>query len=344
MRHLLTSLIATSTLLSLIACGSPQLPPSALQVQRAPGVRSMSATGRPATNLRIATYNIRNLFDGKPNPGQPIIAADDAETAAGPEQAKPEKELQALSVSMHEINADLIGMQEVESKATLTAFRDRFLKDMGYQEVVLVEGNDERGIDVALFSRYPVLNVKSHKDVRFPVQGQGIQGFNRDLLQVKIQGPNNYTFTVFVAHLKSQHGEAVADAKRRAEAEAANRIIREFQQANPNENVVMMGDFNDTFQTAEIAPLVSPQSGLGFTDIINQDLGAGPEVFSYHPSKYRSRIDYILLNQNMKREYINKSVKLYKPLKDGNTWQKLYFYDASDHIPVTIDLDLSQDK
>lgn len=356
MRHILSSLLAASTLVSVLtACGGAQLPPAALrnnaalqaQTAGAP-LRSMNSSARPAGQLRIATYNIRNLFDGKTNPiarNKPLSPMATAEIIAeGAEKAKPEKELQALSVSMHEINADVIGLQEVESNPTLTAFRDRFLKDMGYKEVVLLEGNDERGIDVALMSRYPVTSVKSHKDVRFEVPGQGMQGFQRDLLQVRIQGPNNYAFTVFVAHFKSHHGGPASDVIRRAEAEAANRIIREFQQANPRENVVMMGDFNDSPDKAPLAPLLSPQSGLGFNDVIFSDLGSGETVFTYHPKQYRSRIDYLLVNQNMIREYQPKSVRLYKPFKEGEAWQKLFFYDASDHIPVTIDLDVSQDR
>lgn len=327
--------MAASFLITLLAgCGGSQLPPSAfgrapLMAQRA-GLRSLAAG--PASRMRIATYNIRNLFDGVQNPGKE------------PEQAKPEKELQALSLAMHEINADVIGLEEVESKPTLTAFRDRFLKDMGYREVVLLEANDERGIDVALMSRFPVLNVVSHKDVRFEVPGQGVQGFERDLLQVRLQGPNNYTFTVFVAHLKSHHGGAVADVKRKAEAEAAGRIIREFEQANPRENVVVLGDFNDICTTPAVTPLVGPQNPQGLADVIRQDLGMNESVYTYHPKQYRSRIDYLLLNPNMLRDYIPKSVTLYKPLKDGANWQKLFFYDASDHIPVTIDLEISQDK
>lgn len=355
MRKLLSSLIAATALISgLSACGGPQMSPAALrgplmQSQRAGApLRAMNGSARPAGQLRIATYNIRNLFDGKPNPvlrNKPLSPMAAAEAVAeGAEQAKPEKELQALSVSMHDINADVLGFQEVESKATLTQFRDRFLQDMGYKEVVLLEGNDDRGIDVALFSRYPVTNVKSHKDVRFEVPGQGMQGFQRDLLQVRIQGPNNYAFTVFVAHFKSHHGGAASDVIRRAETEAANRIIREFQQANPRENVIMMGDFNDSPDKAPLQPLLSPQSGLGFRDVIFDELGAGETVFTYHPKQYRSRIDYLLLNQNMIREYMPKSVTLHKPYKEGEAWKKLYFYDASDHIPVTIDLNIAQDR
>lgn len=348
MKKVLSSVLAISALLtSLVGCGGAQPVPNAamlrsramnpmLQAQAArPGLRRFNAAEANASNgkLRIATYNIRNLFDGVQNPGKE------------PEKAKPEKELVELAAAIHEINADVIGLQEVESKETLTAYRDKYLADMGYREVVLIEANDARGIDVAILSRYPVSDVKTHRELRFEVPGQGTQGFSRDVLQARIQGPNNYNFTIFVNHLKSHHGEDAADVKRRAEAEQASQIIRAFQQANPQENVVVMGDMNDPYNSPHIAPLVNPQvSGLGLHDIIHEDLGAADWVFTYHPQKYRSRIDFILLNENMKREYIAKSVKLYKPFKEGDQWQKLHFYNGSDHIPVTVDLDISQDR
>jgi endonuclease/exonuclease/phosphatase family metal-dependent hydrolase len=340
MKKLMSAFCSSLFLLSAVACGqTPLIPTAQLSRQSVSGpmmVRANAAptAGRQANSLRLATYNIRNLFDGIQNPGKEA------------EKPKPTKELVALGQSMHDINADVLGFQEVESKEVLSQFRDKYLADMGYREVVLIEGNDTRGIDVALFSRYPVTNVKSHKDVRFPVAGEPQPvGFSRDLLQVRIQGPNNYAFTVFVAHLKSHHGGAPADVRREAEARAAQQIIGAFQKANPRENFVVMGDFNDAPNAKPVQPLVNPQvSGLGLTDVIMKDLGNGPEVYTYHPKQYRSRIDYLLLSPSMMNEYVPKSVSLYKPFKQGDQWQKLYFYDASDHIPVTLDLNISADR
>lgn len=342
MKKVFLSTLAAS-FLGLSACGQAPMPVAfqgaapqlgALRAP-APGL-SAASTSKAAGTMRVATYNIRNLFDGIPN----------ANAAEGwTERPKPEKELVALSESLHDINADVIGFQEVESLQVLTQFRDKYLRDMGYQHVVLVEGNDRRGIDVALFSRFPVSNVKSHKDLRFPVPGQGTQGFSRDLLQARINAPNNYKFTMFVAHLKSQHGDDPADIKREAEALQIQNIIGTFQKANPQENFVLLGDFNDRPEAKHISHVVNPRvSNLNLSDIIMEEMGAQPWVYTYHPKKYRSRIDYILMSQTMKREYIPKSVKLYKPFKEGNEWKKLYFYNASDHIPVTVDFNITQDK
>lgn len=345
MKKVLSILLASSVLSSLIACGgsNPQSFAAMNMMGSAPQMNAMRApvmfngmnnASTGSAKMRLATYNIRNLFDGIQNPGKE------------PEKAKPEKELQALSEAMHHINADVMGLQEVESKEVLTQFRDRFLGDMGYREVVLIEGNDARGIDVALFSRYPVLDVKSHKDARFDVPGQGVMGLSRDLLQVRLQGPNNYIFTMFVTHLKSHHGDAPADVRRHAEALKVREIIDQFSAQNPRENVVLVGDFNDPPRSPHIGPITQPpaRGGMNLTDLILQDLGEQDWVYTYHPQKYRSRIDYILLNDNMKNEYIPRSVQLYKPHKEGNDWKELYFYNASDHIPVTVELDVSTDR
>lgn len=335
MKKVIPALLSSLFLLASVGCGQAPLNPALMPRQVGPmNVRANSvaptAPGRQTGTLRLATYNIRNLFDGIQNPGKE------------PEKAKPEKEKAALAQAMRDINADVIGLQEVESKEVLTQFRDQYLADMGYREVVLVEANDPRGIDVALMSRYPVTAVKSHKDVRFPVPGQAQPaGFSRDVLQVRVQGPNNYALTVFVLHLKSQHGGDEADVRREAEARAAQQIIGAFQKANPRENVIVMGDFNDTPLEKPIQPLVS---GLGLTDVIMKDLGSDTWVFTYHPQKYRSRIDFMLLSPSMMNEYIPRSVKLYKPSKQGEQWQKLHFYDASDHIPVTLDLNITADR
>lgn len=320
---------------SLTACGGSDLPPVAAMnpgfspVQAASlRTNSIPRTNR-ATTMTLATYNIRNLFDGIQNPDKE------------PEKAKPVKELQALAQSFHDINPDVVALQEVESKETLTQFRDKYLADMGYREVILVEAHDPRGIDVAIMSRFPVLNVKSHADLQFPVPGQQPQGFSRDLLQVQLQAPNNYKFTAFVAHLKSQHGGDAATVKRAAEVKQIHQLIGQFQTANPKENFVMMGDFNAKPGAPELAPVLK---GLGLTDIILQDLGDNPSVYTYHPQQYRSRIDYMMVSASMVPEYVKKSVTIHKPFKANNGWQKLYFYDASDHIPTTAQFDISTDR
>src|SRR5215217_502049 len=103
------------------------------------------------------------------------------------------------------MDADVLAVQEVEDITTLTAFVREELPALGYKHIVLVEGNDERLIDVGLLSRLPIGAVTSWRHARRdPVDPDPI--FSRDLLQVEILKANGAQrlLTVFVTHLKSK--------------------------------------------------------------------------------------------------------------------------------------------
>lgn len=324
-RNLLLSVFLGLTSLT-SACGQQELALNPADVTNV----STFAKDSGSQTITLSTYNIRNLFDGVQNPGKEA------------EKPKPEKELIALSDAIHDIKADVIALEEVESKGTLKSFAEKYLKDLNYQ-VILREANDPRGIDVAVLSRLPVLSIKSHKNVKVNVSGQEPSTFSRDLLQLKIKGPNNYDFTLFVTHLKSQHGGDEADDKRKGETMKIRQIVRDFAKENPKSNYLLVGDFNDVYNAPSLEPILNPKkSDLNLTDIILKDLGSGTDVYSYHPQKFRSRIDYMLISPTMMNEYVPKSVNIHKfPTSQVDKWT---FYTASDHLPVTAKFDVSADK
>jgi hypothetical protein len=65
-----------------------------------------------------------------------------------------------LAARIKAIDADVLALQEVESIEALEEFVDEERLDE-YRHLVLVEGNDERLIDVALMSRFPIGAVTS---------------------------------------------------------------------------------------------------------------------------------------------------------------------------------------
>lgn len=326
MRKIVYKFVSALAVFSLTACGQQEI----LSTEQLNNVSSLSNENSKQT-LTLSTYNIRNLFDGVQNPGK------------AEEKAKPEKELKALSDAIHDIKADVIALEEVESKATLKSFADKYLKDLNYQ-VVLREANDPRGIDVAVLSKLPILSIKSHKNVKINVSGQEPSTFSRDLLQVRLKAPNNYQFTLFVTHLKSQHGGDEADDKRKGEVMKVREIIRDYTKKNPKDNYLLVGDFNDVYNSEPLEPILnSKKSDLNLTDLIFKDLGTGKEVYSYHPEKFRSRIDYMLISPTMMNEYIPKSVNIHK-FPENTSFDKWTFYTASDHLPVTAKFDITSDK
>jgi endonuclease/exonuclease/phosphatase family metal-dependent hydrolase len=300
---------ATFTAFSLVAaCAAPTMMPAG---SLAPAVRQLSRSG--GGTFTVAEYNVENLFDGQ------------TVKLKGELVAKPDAAKRAVAKSLRDLNPDVVGLVEVESLPTLKKFRDDYLADMGYTNVVLIEGNDTRGIDVAVMSRFPIVGTRSHKDITFPVAGKAApEKLSRDLLQTSIQLPSGYRFEFFVTHLKAITTDPKANAKREAEAQTVHSILAKVEKAAPNGNYAVVGDFNDLPNSPYLKPLLAPSPDLKLFDALSE---LGAKAFSFHPEEYRGRIDYILLSEGMKREYVSRSAKIL----DNETARS-----ASDHLPTAV--------
>ena len=270
-------------------------------------------------SFRIASYNVLNLFD----------KVDDPDKRDEGTPAKSTASQAALADVMESSQADVIALQEVENLEILTQFRnENGLKD-DYPYVVLVEGNDGRGIDVALLSKHPIQNVESHKDEVFPIKGQKDRGFLRDLLQADIDIPEYGPVRFFLNHFASKRGGARADSMREAEAKAAREIIKRETKGFPGQRYVMMGDFNDTPDSKSVQTLTQKDDeGWGLVDAFRNE----PDTISYPTSEKTARkwgykrIDQILLSPALAKDQIEEQVHKHPSSKE-----------ASDHWMVSAD-------
>lgn len=150
------------------------------------------------------------------------------------------------------INVDVLAVQEVEDIGVLRQFA---LEDLGgmYPYQVLVEGNDQRLIDVGVLSRFPIGGVTSWRFAMHPEEPHDYI-FSRDLLEVEILDTKRRQrlFTVYNTHLKSNYvrwGEDEVQARerilerRRRQAEMAATIVT--ARTRPNSSYVVTGDMND---------------------------------------------------------------------------------------------------
>lgn len=263
--------------------------------------------------ITIASYNVLNLFD----------AHDDPYSADSASDVKPRAELEALARSIRKLNADVIGLQEVENRGILQRFVRVFLRDMNY-EVVAFEGNDNRGIDVALLSRLPVGPVTSHRHVDFEdAQGKPMR-FRRDLLQARIEPPGAPAFDVYVVHLKSKGGvpEGGADT-RMGEARAIAAVLHQRLAADPQARFVICGDFNDTIDSEPVTAIMGT-NGRALRTFID-DLPEDGRV-SYNQPPFLSMIDFILASPAMADTYVAGSYQIITGGSPETT--------GSDHNPV----------
>lgn len=278
-------------------------------------------TPRTDGSVILATYNVENLFD----------AVDDPYHRDEHTKPKSREALEKLAATLRDIDADVVALQEVENRGYLERFVQELLPDAGYKEIVHLEGNDERGIDVALLSRLPVGPVTSYRHVEFDDTKGAKQRFRRDLLQVRLEPDSGPPFDVFVVHFKSKRGgeNDVSHTLRVAEARATRQVLDGILFADPEARFVLCGDFNDTAESESIKMIIGQGSTAlrCFSDDLPADHGA-----TYRRQPYRSMIDFIFCSPGMAAHYRPGSYAI-PAISDAAS--------GSDHNPVVAVFDMN---
>ena len=158
---------------------------------------------------------------------------------------------------------------------------------------MLIDGNDDRGIDVALLTQagYPLGTIRSHVD---DTDDQGVV-FSRDCPEYEVRTPGGHRLVVLVNHLKSKGygSQAANNARRLRQAQRVADIYRRLRKDGVA-YVAVLGDFNDTPTSAPLAPLLT---GTDLRDISTHpgfDDGGRPGTFGTCTAA--NQIDYILLS------------------------------------------------
>ena len=253
------------------------------------------------------------------------------------------------------VNADVLAVQEVEHIEILKRFNREHLQNL-YPHIVLIEGNDQRLIDVGIMSKLPIGTIVSHQTAVHPDEPNQ-RVFSRDLLQVEILNPNRHKlFTIYNTHLKSHfvpfgedpvQGVIDANNRRRRQAETISRIISHMER--PNSRFVLTGDMNDPPDS----PFLSPMLTVDNQPLINTleypaetrpskdetpGQGSGPQTRAwthrFNPPgpdlpEYLL-FDQIWVSQALMERFAN-------PIIDRRT---KHGGDGSDHDPAWIELDL----
>ncbi len=240
--------------------------------------------------ITVASLNALNLFDDKDDPYH-----GDEKTAT-----KLRKDLDLLAQSIRQIDADVLVLQEVENRGYLELFNRALLADLGYKHVVLTEGNDRRGIDVAILSRVPVGPVISYRHLRFPDTNGNEMTFRRDLLHAIIEPEEGRPIHVLGVHLKSKFGGKKSDAIRTGEARAIRGVLDDLFAADPESQILLCGDFNDTIDSRPLQTIL----GNGKTKLTSfySDVPEKSRI-TYNKEPYLSMIDFIFASPTMAKQY-----------------------------------------
>ena len=133
-----------------------------------------------ATPVTIMTFNVENLFDTRDDAGKddrtylPLAMKQTAEHKGACAKVEVphwreqcldwdwnedilERKLAVLAEAILQVNdgrgPDILALQEVENRSILERLRTEYLSGSGYRPSILIEGDDNRGIDVAFLSK-----------------------------------------------------------------------------------------------------------------------------------------------------------------------------------------------
>jgi endonuclease/exonuclease/phosphatase family metal-dependent hydrolase len=242
-----------------------------------------------------------------------------------------------------DVNPDIQVLVEVEDRPALLSFHDQVLKPLlkqqghaPYDHIMVINGNDTRGINLGVMSRKPIVSMCSHVDDRTV---SGSPTFSRDCPEYYLDLGGGKQLVVLPNHFASKGSDP--EGKRRRVQSAAvkeiyERIRREYNM------VIVAGDLNDY-----------PGSGALDALLKQTDLQDAMSLKTYHgdyPGTYEhanadQKLDYLLLSpdlaQSTKAVDVNR-MGFYAPKK----WQCYDNIDAktkdvnqaSDHHCVWADL------
>jgi endonuclease/exonuclease/phosphatase family metal-dependent hydrolase len=242
----------------------------------------------------------RGRLVSRPKQKPPQIAAAGRNDWVGwlelKKEAVDETATQMTAKVIRDVEADVLAVVEADDRISLTRFNEQLLKPIAspFNHIMLIDGNDERGIDVGLMTRRgcTIESVVSHVDDI--VEGRRV--FSRDCPEYTVRTSGGAKVLVLVNHLKSKgHGvKNESDSRRRAQAQRI-REIYDQRRAEGIELIAVLGDLNDTPQSDPMVPLLRNGSDLQDISLHPRFVGDG-RPGTYANGTESNKLDYILLS------------------------------------------------
>lgn len=310
----------------------------------------------PIENNPVVFYNVENLFDTIDDPNND---GDDEYTPDGEMEWTEERYHKKLSQIVDVLrlptgkNPLFAGFCEIENRTVLEDLIQKDeLKETNYK-ISHFNSDDRRGIDVGLI--YDSQRFELIEEEKIIIHLDDEPDFvTRDILHVTGKVNNGETLHVFVNHWPSRReGIKETEARRVGVAEILRSKIDEILKQNPDENILVMGDFNDTPVNKSIRDILR---GKGMHELKSGDL------VNFMLSEYKNNegsivhdgewelVDQFLVSQNLVKEqelyvvknnaHILKINELLFKFRNGDekpsaTYGGTKYYGGySDHLPI----------
>jgi len=218
-------------------------------------------------SVTIMTFNVENLFDNIDDAGKDdkaYLAIGDKQSAghkaACAKVSVPrwrdqclnwdwsddivDKKLTVIANTILQVNdgrgPDILALQEVENMNILQRLRDDYLTAAGYRSVILLEGQDARGIDVAFLSRFETVVAPQLHAISFARDFPERNADTRGILQADFRLPDGSVLTGYAVHFPAPYHPT---AMRIAAYEKLNQLRDALPADRP---AFAAGDFNTT--------------------------------------------------------------------------------------------------
>lgn len=242
------------------------------------------------------------------------------------------------------VKPDILCFVEVEGREALRRFDTDILKNM-FDDMIVVDGNDPRSIDVALAARKPLPIAAVRTNVLARDNKKSGYVFSRDCLEGDFI-INGRRLSVLINHFKAKD-RFPKDSNARRERQAAK--VREILTTRfdlKKDLVLVAGDFNDEPDSAPLQPLVTTPGLHNVFDVVNRP-ATDRWTYYYGRDKAYNRIDMIFVSDALKpmvtsagieRRGMPDLAKITKGAEQGFPQVTSWRNAGSDHAAVWVDL------
>jgi len=277
-----------------------------------------SASTNSTEGLRFIAYNVRNW----------LTMDRYVDRRSLKDSPKPDDEKQAVIAILARHKPDAIGLCEIGTAADLAEIQE-MLKSAG---VNLPHSHFTGGSDptrhLGFLSRYPITATGKPEKSDFQIQGK-LFTWNRGVLDVTIDA-HGRPYHFLGVHLKSKRDVEEGDQEeiRRSEARLLRRHVDGIFEKNPDERLIVYGDFNDTRSSVAGKHAVGNYNDPKYLTAIPAADSVGTRwthFWALHD--IYSRIDFVTVSRALKSETVFEDAKIL----DDPEWEK-----ASDHRAVLV--------
>ncbi len=247
-----------------------------------------------------------------------------------------------------ELAADVVTVVEADNRPGLEMFSVAMLPAVGgraYPQVMVVEGNDTRGIDVGCLAGpgFDLVQLRTHI---FDTDPDGVV-FSRDCCEYHFATPGGNRLVVLANHFKSKGYSSPGDpigARRRRRQAARVAAIYQGLRAEGIDLVAVTGDLNDDPASAALAPLIGLPS---LTDVsAHPSFDWNHRKGTYGSGNEHEKIDYILMSDPLFAKVVGGGVfrkGVYRGTRTSDPWEMFPSLEkkeqeASDHAALYADL------